>query len=123
MIFVLLMILFCYTDIKYYWIPNLIVLPSILAGCILTGNWLAALIMAILGAYLYNQEVFCGGDVKLLALAGAFIGVWALLAFILSRAIIWLYREIRNHHGVLPFAPFWAIGCIIVQLSRLVVTP
>lgn len=120
--FILLMLFFCFTDIKYYYIPNIVILPAILLGCVLSGNWLAALIMAILGVYLYNQKVFCGGDVKLLILAGAFIGGWALPAFILSRIAIWLYREIRNHHGVLPYAPFWAIGCIIVQLSRLVVT-
>ncbi len=122
MIFAGLLAFFTITDVMYYRIPNIVILPAILAGCILTGNWLAALIMAMLGAYLYDQEVFCGGDVKLLALAGAFIGVWALPAFILSRIAIWIYREIRNHHGVLPYAPFWAIGCTIVQLSRLVVT-
>ncbi len=123
MIFIALMIFFCITDIRYYKIPNVVVLPAILLGCILTGHWLPALIMLIVGAYLYEKEIFCGGDVKLLMLAGAFMGWLALPAFILSRLFILSYRYLKQNQEMLPYAPFWALGCIIVQLSRLVVTP
>lgn len=111
-IFLLLMAFFCFTDIKYYKISNWIVLPAIILGAILTGNWLSAVIMFLLGALLYNQEKLCGGDVKLMAMCGAFLGVWALPAFIFSRCFVWLYRIIKKETGMLPYAPFISISCV-----------
>jgi len=111
-IFILLMAFFCFTDIMYYKIHNWVVLPATLIGVILTGNWIPAIIMFLVGALLYNKERLLGGDVKLMAMCGAFLGVWALPAFILSRVFIWLYRTIKKETGMLPYAPFIGISCI-----------
>ncbi len=105
-LFIALMLFFSFTDIKYYHISNWVILPAIFIGTIITGNWLSALIMFLLGAYLFKQEKLCGGDVKLMALVGAFIGVWGLPVFILSRCAVWLYRIWRKETGILPYAPF-----------------
>ena len=112
LIFLLLMAFFCFTDIKYFTISNWIVLPAIVYGCYLTGFWRVALIMFLIGALLFKQEKLCGGDVKLMAMCGAFLGIWALPAFILSRIFVWLYRIIKRENGILPYAPFISASCI-----------
>jgi Flp pilus assembly protein protease CpaA len=102
------MLFLCFTDIVYYTIPNWVVLPAIIVGGILTGYWLPAIIMFGIGALLFNRNKLCGGDVKLMAMAGAFLGVKGLFAFILSRIFVWLYRIIKKETGMLPYAPFIA---------------
>jgi len=111
-LFIALMGYFCLTDIKHYTISNWIILPAIIIGCILTGFWLETIIMFILGALLFNREKLGGGDVKLMALTGAFLGLMALPAFILSRCFVWFYRIIKKENGILPYAPFISMGCI-----------
>lgn len=111
-IFILLMAFFCFTDYIYYTIPNWAVLPAIVLGGVLTGNWMAAGIMFLLGVLLYNKEKLCGGDVKLMAMCGAFLGIWALPAFIISRYFVWLYRIVKKEKGILPYAPFISVSCI-----------
>ena len=106
------MAFFCFTDILYYVIPNWVVLPAIIIGGILTGNWIPAIIMFLIGALLFKKEKMAGGDVKLMAMAGAFLGMWALPAFIVSRLLVYSYRCIKKYNGVLPYAPFIGISCI-----------
>ena len=111
-LFILLMAFFCLTDIMYYTIPNWVVLPAIILGAIFTGHWIPVIVMFLLGAYLFKQEKLCGGDVKLMAMCGAFLGVWALPAFILSRCFVWFYRIIKKETGMLPFCPFLGLASI-----------
>ena len=111
-LFILLMAFFCFTDMMYYIIPNWVILPAIVLGGILTGNWLPTIMMFLVGALLFKQEKLCGGDVKLMAMTGAFLGIWALPTFILSKCFVWLYRIIKKEDGVLPFTPFITISCI-----------
>jgi len=111
-IFILLMAFFCFTDIKYYTISNWVILPAIILGGILTGYWLPTIVMFLLGALLFKQERLCGGDVKLMAMAGAFLGVKGLFAFMLSRCFIWLYRIIKKETRILPYAPFIGLASI-----------
>jgi len=96
----------------YYLIPNWIVLPAIVIGIMRTGHWETALAMFLIGALLYNKKKICGGDVKLMAMCGAFLGLWALPAFMLSRIYVKLYRKKKDYNGMLPYAPFLGISCI-----------
>jgi prepilin signal peptidase PulO-like enzyme (type II secretory pathway) len=68
--------------------------------------------MFAIGAGLYKQERIGGGDVKLMAMCGAFLGAWAIPAFLLSRFFVGLYRSWRKERGVLPYAPFLGIASI-----------
>ena len=111
-LFILLMLYFCVTDLKYFRISNWVVLPAIALGIYLTGYWLSALVMFSLGAILFNREQLAGGDVKLMAMTGAFLGWWALLAFALSKVFILYYRARRNTKETLPYAPFLFVGCL-----------
>jgi len=112
LLFILLMAFLCLTDIRYYKISNWVVLPAIVVGGLLTGNWLPMVIMFLIGALLFNRKKLCGGDVKLMAMLGAFLGIWALPAFILSRCFVWLYRIIKKENGMLPYTPFLGLASI-----------
>ena len=110
-LFILLMLYFCVTDLKYFRISNWVVLPAIALGIYLTGNWLPALVMFSLGAILFNNKQFAGGDVKLLTMVGVFLGWYALLVYILSALFIRYFRA-RGNYGALPYAPFLFVASL-----------
>ena len=110
----LLAILLCFAilDIRTRMIPNIVVLPTIALGIYLTGNWLGALMMFFLGALLYSKNIWRGGDVKLLTMVGAFIGLPAVFVLIGTFALIYLFRIFRDYHLALPVAPFMFVATI-----------
>ena len=60
-----------------------------------------------------------GGDVKLLAMIGTFLG-WkaALLTFFLAPffgAIVGIIIKIRTKESLIPYGPFLALAAVIVQ--------
>jgi Flp pilus assembly protein protease CpaA len=101
------------TDLFFKRLPNAIVLPSIAYGIYLTGNWHWALLMFAVGALSYSKNRIAGGDVKLLALFGSFLGPWAVLSWLVSLILVAAYRTIRNCFGTLPYAPFLFISSLI----------
>jgi leader peptidase (prepilin peptidase) / N-methyltransferase len=113
-IFFIFMLILCYTDMKHLTISNWVVLPAIIIGVAMTGYWLTALIMGWIGIWLYKRERICGGDVKLLAMLGAFLSWKAFFVFALSRGLVYLYRKIKNYNGLLPYTPFVAGACVLL---------
>jgi len=111
-LFISIMVVLSLLDIEYYYIPNAIVLPAILVGGLLTGNWIMAVVMFLVGVLFYNCKKICGGDVKLLAMVGAFLGVWALPAFLLSKLLIRIVRDARDYDGALPYTPFISVASL-----------
>ena len=122
-IFITLMSIFTITDLVWRKIPNIVILPAIILGCFLTGNWLWMIVMFLIGAILFNHGVWCGGDVKLLALVGAFVGIWALGIGLLTIVAIKAHRSINSRQKAvsLPVAPFMLVSvCLILIISALV---
>lgn len=122
-IFMIIMLILAITDYCYWYIPNWLVLPAIVAGCLITGNWLPAIIVFTLGACLYNKKYWRGGDVKLITMVAAFLGWMALAVFGATWALIKLFRLVRDNYQPLPIAPFMflvTIGTIgLLQLCRM----
>jgi prepilin signal peptidase PulO-like enzyme (type II secretory pathway) len=99
---------------KWFYIPNLIVLPCILIGGYLTNNWLWMGILFLIGALMFNRNKWGGGDVKLLALIGGFMGGWAILSMAISIILLRLYRTFMNKKDErLPYAPFLFVSSIL----------
>lgn len=111
-IFILILCVLAVTDLMSKRLPNIIVLPAIAAGLMLTGNWIWAGLMFALGCLFYSKNAFAGGDVKLLAMCGAFLGFNALPAFIVSFMLLTFYRAMFNRRYSLPFAPFVWLGSL-----------
>ena len=122
-IFMMIMILLVITDYLYWHIPNFIVLPAIILGCLLTKNWLPATIMFALGACLYNKKYWRGGDVKLITMVASFLGWMALAIFGATWTLIKLFRIARDNYQPLPVAPFMFLATLgtigLLQFCRM----
>ena len=113
-IFIALMVVFAITDYKWRWIPNIVIFPALILGCVFTGNWLWMIVMFLIGALLFNRNYWCGGDVKLLALVGAFVGIWALGIGLLAIVALKAYRGINKGCFTLPYAPFFLFSSVVI---------
>jgi leader peptidase (prepilin peptidase)/N-methyltransferase len=126
-----LLVLFA-IDLEHHLLPNVITLPGIIVGFVFSfftePGWVASLIGMIVGGgvllmvaktyYLVRREEGLGmGDVKMLAMVGAFVG-WklTLLTLVLasfSGTIIGLTLIVTKRGGMkyaLPFGTFLALG-------------
>lgn len=129
------LVVISFIDLDHQIIPDGISLPGVLLGVIFSGvnpavGWQNALIGAALGASilfaialgyqtLTGRQGMGGGDVKLLAMIGAFLG-WRAVPFTLLLAsflgsVVGLSTMIRQHSDTklaLPFGPFLAFGAL-----------
>ncbi len=100
------------------------ILESLL-GSALGGGFLVAAAWA--GKLAFRQEAMGGGDIKLAAMIGAFLG-WkatafslfsAFLAGSLAGAALILLGKVRARRALVPFGPFLALGALAaIFLSR-----
>jgi len=131
---VLICVLFI--DWEFQIIPDKLTLPSIVVG--LVWAWFTPLsftssligvavgggglyLVALLGDWIFGKESMGGGDIKLAAALGAFLG-WqkVVLVFFMSALIgtvvslIWMLvsREMRTKR-LIPFGPFLAIAAMV----------
>jgi leader peptidase (prepilin peptidase)/N-methyltransferase len=125
------------TDLERRIIPNAVVLPAtaaVLTARIVispgrTGEWLLAAILAaaVFGIpSLINASLMGMGDVKLALLLGAGLGRGVVAAIVLAVLALFpfaLWRVIRDGWGSrrsgLPFAPFLAVGGLVVLIAPL----
>jgi leader peptidase (prepilin peptidase)/N-methyltransferase len=133
------LIVLAFIDVDHRILPNAITLPGIAVGLAcslpLPPGWLAALIGAALGGgilWLIGEVYFrlrriegMGmGDVKMLAMIGAFLG-WrgVLVTLVLASfagAAVGLVLMRRRHEGMayaLPFGTFLAAGALVASLA------
>jgi len=125
-----------YIDFDHQIIPDVITLPGIgvgilaastllptglvnsISGLLLGGGVL--LLLAWVSPYLFGKEGMGGGDIKLLAMIGAFLGWQAVILTMLIGAIVgatvgvslMAFRILRRDQ-YLPFGPFLAFGAIV----------
>ena len=129
------LVVISFIDLDHQIIPDVISLPGVLLGVTFSGvnpaiGWQSALIGAALGGgilfavalgyqALTGRQGMGGGDVKLLAMIGAFLG-WRAVPFTLLLAsflgsAVGLGTMIRQHTDTklaLPFGPFLAFGAL-----------
>ncbi len=89
-------------------------------GLIIGGGMIY--LTGVLGKIMFKKEAMGFGDVKLMALIGAFLG-WKLvvLAYFIAPffgLIYGLYRKIRYKDEYLPYGPFLALGAVVVLFFR-----
>ncbi len=74
-------------------------------------------LMGLLGDSLFKKESMGGGDVKLLAMVGSFLG-WpvTLLAFFIAPffgAVVGIVVKLRTKESVIAYGPFLSLGALI----------
>lgn len=130
----LLVIIFI--DLKHQIIPDVISLPGIIIGLLFSLvnpqlHWLDSLLGALGGggllysvALIYyfwrKQDGMGGGDIKLLAMLGAFLG-WQSLPFIIFASslsgslvgIIFLAAKKKDSTTRIPFGPFLSLSALV----------
>ena len=139
LIFVAALVVLFAIDLEHHLLPNVITLPGIVVGLLfaLLGppGWQASLLGVLLGGgvlyaiaagyYAVRKEEGMGmGDVKMLAMIGAFLG-WqsVLLTLVLASlsgaviglALIVVQRGSMKH--ALPFGTFLALGALVAMLA------
>jgi len=135
MILCTLLIIISFIDLKERIIPDFLSLPFIAIGFILSfflenlspidsllgilAGGGSLLIIAIAGTYLFKKEAMGGGDIKLAAMIGAFLG-WQLtllalfLGFFLGSIIGVIVLIInKGKSDIIPFGPFIALGAML----------
>ncbi|HLW48957.1 MAG TPA: prepilin peptidase [bacterium] len=125
--FALLVVFF--TDLEHHIIPNAITYPGILAGLALnaaSGQFLASLVASAAAGAVFlflgvvSRGGMGGGDIKLAALIGAFLGAPAVIvALFLAVAlgagagVVLLALRLRTRKDMIPFGPAMAAGAMI----------
>ena len=132
------LIIISFIDLKEQIIPDTISLPFMALGFlmsfflkdmspidsllgILSGGG-SLLLVAVAGSYLFKKEAMGGGDIKLAAMVGAFLG-WQLtllslfLGFFFGAiygVIILIKDKEKDEQGdIVPFGPFIALGTVL----------
>jgi len=133
------LIIIAFIDLNEQIIPDVISLPGIVIGFILSffvpyisfvnsalgvvvGGGII-LIIGLGGSMIYKKEAMGGGDVKLAAMIGAFLGwryiiISLFLGFFLGAliGIILIVTKIKKREDVIPFGPFIILGSFITLL-------
>ncbi len=125
--FALLVVFF--TDLEHQIIPNAVTYPGIAAGLALsaaTGAFVPSLVAAVAAGLVFlilgvvSRGGMGGGDVKLAAMIGAFLGTPAVivalfLAVALGAAagLVLLALRLRSRKDMIPFGPAMAAGAMI----------
>jgi leader peptidase (prepilin peptidase)/N-methyltransferase len=133
------LIIIAFIDLQEQIIPDVISLPGIVIGLILSfivpyisfiNSALGALagggmilIIAWVGSIIFKKEAMGGGDVKLTAMIGAFLGwrytiISLFLGFFLGAltGIVLIMTRIKKREDAIPFGPFIVLGSIITLL-------
>jgi leader peptidase (prepilin peptidase) / N-methyltransferase len=135
LLFACALLVIFFIDLDTMLIPDVISLPGIVIGLatsLVTPrlSWMDSLLGIFLGGGFFyliamgyrwwrGQEGLGGGDIKLLAMIGAFLGwpgvVFTILTGSVSGTIVGLIVMRRNRQGLttmLPFGPFLAFGAV-----------
>ena len=144
LVFTLSLIIVSFIDIEHFLIPDIIVYPGIFLGLLFTlffpeimsqKSSLLALrqsflgvisgagslfLLGVLGKFFLKKDAMGGGDIKLLGMIGAFLGLPAILLTIFFSSligsivsIILILLKIKKREDYIPFGPYLACGALI----------
>lgn len=100
---------------SFGWQKHFLSLDASIIGFFVGGA--SIYLMGLLGDFLFKKESMGGGDIKLLAMIGAFLG-WklALLTFFVAPffgAVFGIAEKIRTNDTAIPYGPFLVLGALI----------
>ena len=130
------LIIIAFIDLNEQIVPDIISLPGIVIGFILSflvpyisfvnsalGVFVGGgiiLVIGLAGSLIFKKEAMGGGDVKLAAMIGAFLGwryiiISLFLGFFLGAlaGIVLILSKIKSREDTVPFGPFIVLGSLI----------
>jgi len=130
-----------FVDLEHRILPDEVTLGGAIVGLILSGlipqlhatdSWIWSLgqaglgilvgggliyLMGLFGEWVFKKEAMGGGDVKLLAMIGAFLGwEYAILSFFLAPffgSIVGIIEKIRTKDSTIAYGPYLVIGALV----------
>jgi hypothetical protein len=118
-IFLIVMLITTFTDIKYRLVFNWLLYPAIFMVLCLTFNWIDVFVCFFVVAALIKSGFLkwfeCGGDVKVMMFVAACFGWIFVPVLLLTRFLVILYRRIYklNAWYKLPVTPFAFTASVI----------
>jgi len=131
------LIVIFFIDLDFQIIPDVITLPCIVVGLavsflpgeigivksllgLLVGGG-ALYLIALLGDWLFKKESMGGGDIKMAAMLGAFVGWQKVILIFMSAAVIglvvsvvlMLFSSQLRQKRIIPFGPFLAMAAML----------
>lgn len=128
-------------DLRHQVIPDEITLPGILVGMAVSSIWpemqgsgpaFAGFVHSVIGAlvgggilyvagslaeWVLKKEAMGGGDVKLLAMIGAFLGwkavLWTLVVSSFLGSIVGIYLRLSKGEERIPFGPYLSLAAVL----------
>jgi len=136
-IFISYGIIIFFIDQKTFTIPDILSIPLIVIGLIFSIlpqtdiNWVSSLAGSTAGFLLFlltaiffqkttGKESLGGGDIKLIAAIGAFLGIWGTIFTVLFSSLLALVVLLIIKHDPkkpFPFGPFLIIGSLFYVLA------
>lgn len=128
-----------FIDLDFQIIPDLITLPGIIAGLAISlipggigikASFIGLLVgggslylVALLGDWVFKKESMGGGDIKMAAMLGAFLGWQKVLLIFISSAFIGavvsvailIFSARMRENRVVPFGPFLAAAAVLAM--------
>lgn len=145
LVFVSVLLPISVIDAQHYIIPNTLIVTGLILGfgiiCVIAyqradawyllirligavAGGMALWLVAVIGSAVLRKTAMGGGDIKLMALNGLFLGAWPELAMViafsaLSGAIVGttlIISGIKDRQSPIPYGPFLAGAAVLVLL-------
>ncbi|MGB5107601.1 MAG: prepilin peptidase [Candidatus Zixiibacteriota bacterium] len=136
-VFFSMLLVVTFIDFEYYIIPDRITYPGMVLGMALSwvnplvtpldaligllAGGIALYLLAMLGDFVFKKESLGGGDIKLAAMLGAFLG-WKNIIFIFFGAAVFgliyavMQMAVSRKQGagrMIPFGPFLSLAALV----------
>ena len=132
-------------DVRHYIIPNVLIVTGLILGFVsvsaiayqradvwylltrligAVAGWMVLWLIAVIGSAILRKKAMGGGDIKLMALNGLFLGAWPQLVMViafsaLSGAIVGsalILSGRKSRQSPIPYGPFLAGAAVLVLL-------
>ncbi|MHC1745174.1 MAG: A24 family peptidase [Syntrophobacteraceae bacterium] len=136
LLFVYVLVIIAFIDLDTYLIPDVLSLSGIVLGFAFSFftprlGWTDSLVGILLGGglfyavaigyqYLRHQDGLGGGDIKLLGMIGAFLGIAGVLLTVVIASIVGaivgvivMRRQKTGLTAMVPFGPFLSLGALV----------
>ena len=145
LVFVAVLVPIFVIDAQHYIIPNVLIVTGLILGFVIVcaiayqradvwyllmrligavAGGMALWLVAVIGSAVLRKKAMGGGDIKLMALNGLFLGAWPELAMVIafsafSGAVVGtvlIVSGIKDRQSPIPYGPFLAGAAVIVLL-------